>query len=106
VNRRNPVFVVGSPRSGTTLLYHTLLSSGCFAVYRAETEIFSTIAFRFDFSGRKVSSGCWMSGFAAIYFSSPAWTPVSFREPHSWASATVAGIFSASLWKALPGSST
>jgi len=53
VNRRNPVFVVGSPRSGTTLLYHTLLSSGCFAVYRAETEIFSTIAFRFDFSGAK-----------------------------------------------------
>ena len=50
VNRTNPVFVVGSPRSGTTLLYHTLLSSGCFAVYRAETEIFSTIAFRFDFS--------------------------------------------------------
>jgi len=45
--------VVGSPRSGTTLLYHSLLSSGCFAVYRAETEIFSTIAFRFDFTSPK-----------------------------------------------------
>jgi len=45
--------VVGSPRSGTTLLYHSLLSSGCFAVYRAETEIFSTIAFRFDFRSAK-----------------------------------------------------
>ncbi len=53
VTRRNPVFVVGSPRSGTTLLYHSLLSSGRFAVYRAETEIFSTIAFRFDFSKAK-----------------------------------------------------
>ncbi len=48
--RRDPVFVVGSPRSGTTLLYHLLLSSGCFAVYRAETQIFTTIAYRFDFS--------------------------------------------------------
>lgn len=53
VTRTNPVFVVGSPRSGTTLLYHTLLSSGCFAVYRAETEIFSTIAFRFRFDNTK-----------------------------------------------------
>ena len=44
---------MGSPRSGTTLLYHILLSSGCFAVYRAETEIFSTIALRFNFSSAK-----------------------------------------------------
>jgi hypothetical protein len=34
-------------------LYHSLLSSGSFAVYRAETEIFSTIAFRFHFNGEK-----------------------------------------------------
>ena len=45
--------MVGSPRSGTTLLYHTLLSSGRFAVYRAETEIFCTIAFRFRFDNPK-----------------------------------------------------
>lgn len=31
------VFVVGSARSGTTLLYHILLASGEFAVYDAET---------------------------------------------------------------------
>ena len=29
-----PVFVVSCPRSGTTLLYHMLLSAGDFAVYR------------------------------------------------------------------------
>ncbi len=35
-----PVFVVGCPRSGTTYLYHVLLSAGNFAVYRAESEVF------------------------------------------------------------------
>lgn len=39
-----PVFVVGSPRSGTTLLYHMLLSAGNFAVYRSETHIFNVFA--------------------------------------------------------------
>jgi LPS sulfotransferase NodH len=39
--------VVGSPRSGTTLLYHMLLSAGGFANYRAETHVFNTLALRF-----------------------------------------------------------
>jgi hypothetical protein len=34
-----PVFIVGSPRSGTTLLYHMLLSAGGFAIYRSETQV-------------------------------------------------------------------
>ncbi len=38
-----PVFVLGSPRSGTTLLYHMLLSSGGFAVYRSETHVFNML---------------------------------------------------------------
>jgi len=38
-----PVFVLGSPRSGTTLLYHMLLSSGGFAVYRSETQVFNML---------------------------------------------------------------
>jgi hypothetical protein len=42
-----PVFVVGCPRSGTTLLYHMLLSSGGFAVYRAEASVFNLLAPRF-----------------------------------------------------------
>lgn len=44
---RAPVFVVGSPRSGTTLLYHMLLSAGRFAIYRAETLVFNVLAPRF-----------------------------------------------------------
>ena len=33
-----PVFVLGCVRSGTTLLYHMLLSAGNFAIYRAESN--------------------------------------------------------------------
>ena len=39
-----PVFVLGSPRSGTTFLYNTILSSGNFAVYMAESNVFNQIA--------------------------------------------------------------
>lgn len=38
-----PVFVIGCPRSGTTLLYHMLVSGGAFANYRAETHLFDEI---------------------------------------------------------------
>jgi Sulfotransferase family len=49
-----PVFVLGSPRSGTTLLYHMLLSSGGFAVYRTESNVFNLLVPRFgDLSLRK-----------------------------------------------------
>jgi hypothetical protein len=42
-----PVFVLGCPRSGTTVLYHMLLSAGGFAVYRAESNVFNILAPRF-----------------------------------------------------------
>ncbi len=42
-----PVFVLGCPRSGTTILYHILLSAGDFAVYRAESNVFNLLAPRF-----------------------------------------------------------
>jgi hypothetical protein len=42
-----PVFVVGCPRSGTTLLYHMLLSAGNFAIYRAESQVFNLLEPRF-----------------------------------------------------------
>jgi Sulfotransferase family len=42
-----PVFVMGCARSGTTLLYHTLLSSGGFAVYFAEPAVFDMLVPRF-----------------------------------------------------------
>jgi len=42
-----PVFVVGSARSGTTLLYDMLLSAGGFALYLGESNIFNLLAPRF-----------------------------------------------------------
>lgn len=42
-----PVFILGSPRSGTTVLYHMLLSAGGFAVYRAESNVYNILAPRF-----------------------------------------------------------
>jgi LPS sulfotransferase NodH len=44
---KRPVFILGSPRSGTTLLYHMLLSAGGFAVYRSESKVFDLLAPRF-----------------------------------------------------------
>ena len=44
VNRsKAPVFVVGCVRSGTTWLYHMLLSAGNFAVYRTESNVFNVL---------------------------------------------------------------
>src|SRR5450755_2399822 len=42
-----PIFSIGCSRSGTTLLYHMLLSAGNFAVYRAESFIFTLFEPRF-----------------------------------------------------------
>src|SRR5205823_7674869 len=42
-----PVFVLGCGRSGTTLLYHMLLSAGDFAVYRAESNAINLLEPRF-----------------------------------------------------------
>jgi hypothetical protein len=39
-----PVFIVGCTRSGSTFLYDTILSSGNFAVYRADSDVFNRIA--------------------------------------------------------------
>jgi Sulfotransferase family len=47
VRSKAPVFVVGCPRSGTTVLYHMLLSAGNFAIYRAESNVFSVLQPRF-----------------------------------------------------------
>jgi Sulfotransferase family len=44
---RAPVFVLGCGRSGTTLLYHMLLSAGNFAVYRVESNVMNLLEPRF-----------------------------------------------------------
>jgi hypothetical protein len=48
-----PVFVLGCGRSGTKLLYHTLLSAGGFAVYHAESNAFNLIGLRFGSLARR-----------------------------------------------------
>lgn len=49
-----PLFIVGSARSGNTLLYDTLLSSGDFAVYRTEPVVFDLLVPKFgNLSKRK-----------------------------------------------------
>jgi len=48
-----PVFVLGCGRSGTKLLYHTLLSAGGFAVYHAESNAFNLIGLRFGNLARR-----------------------------------------------------
>jgi hypothetical protein len=48
-----PVFVLGSARSGTTLLYDMLLSAGGFAVYLAESNAFNVLAPHFGDLGRR-----------------------------------------------------
>src|SRR6266478_7068562 len=40
---RRPVFVMGCHRSGTNLLYDTLLSAGGFAVYRGYAPIYEIL---------------------------------------------------------------
>jgi len=42
-----PVFVLGCGRSGTTLLYHMILSAGDFAVYRTESNVINLLEPRF-----------------------------------------------------------
>ena len=40
---RAPVFIIGCPRSGTTMLYDYLVRSGGFAKYKAESNVFSVL---------------------------------------------------------------
>src|SRR5215469_7983176 len=42
-----PVFVVGCPRSGTTVLYHMILSTGDFAGYPFESDTFRLLGPKF-----------------------------------------------------------
>lgn len=47
VRKTAPVFVLGCPRSGTTMLYHMLLSAGGFAIYRSESNVFNLLLPKF-----------------------------------------------------------
>lgn len=49
---QRPVFVMGCPRSGTNLLYDTLLSSGGFAIYRGRLPVHQVLIPHFGDLGR------------------------------------------------------
>jgi Sulfotransferase family len=59
-----PIFVVGCPRSGTSMLYHMLLSSGHFPVYRTEPVVFDLLVPRFGelrrSGNRRKLMNCWL----------------------------------------------
>jgi hypothetical protein len=63
--RKAPVFVLGCPRSGTTVLYHMLLSAGNFAVYRWESNVFNLLVPRFggmrSARDRSELMNCWLN---------------------------------------------
>jgi hypothetical protein len=63
-----PVFVLGCPRSGTTLLYYMLMSSGGFAVYREESHVFNIIAPKFALARRKSRQKLMKRWLKSIYF--------------------------------------
>lgn len=62
------MFVLGCPRSGTTLLYYMLLSSGGFAVYREESHVFNIIAPKFALASRKSREKLMKRWLKSIYF--------------------------------------
>ena len=65
MSSRPPVFIVGSPRSGTTWLYHLLLSSGDFAIYRTESRVFDVIGPRFGGLRRRSDRALFLSKWLA-----------------------------------------
>lgn len=64
-----PVFVLGCPRSGTTLLYYMILSSGGFAVYPEESHVFNMIIPKFgNLTKRKSRKRLMKRWLKSIYF--------------------------------------
>lgn len=75
-----PVFIVGSPRSGTTWLYHMLLSAGDFAVYRAEANVFNLLAPRFgDLAEPRRRTALLDAWLPSEFFRRSGLDPVAFR---------------------------
>lgn len=64
-----PVFVLGCPRSGTTLLYYMILSSGGFAVYPEESHVFNLIVPKFgNLASRKTREKLMKRWLHSMYF--------------------------------------
>jgi len=79
--RPKPVFIVGCARSGTTWLYHLLLSSGGFAIYRSETQFYNRFGPRFgNFANELQRSTFLDSWLKSEFFLRSGLNAVSFRE--------------------------
>jgi hypothetical protein len=63
---KRPVFVVGCPRSGTTLLYSMLVAAGGFAFYRKETHVYA-LASRFPHLGTASARERFLNEFLSGY---------------------------------------
>ena len=79
--KRCPVFVMGCHRSGTNLLYDTLLSAGNFAIYRGYLPVHELLIPRFgkldDLENRKKLLQVW---FRSKGFRRSELDPVSLRK--------------------------
>lgn len=79
---KRPVFIVGFPRSGTTLLYDMLLSAGGFAVYLTETHFFTTFVPRFgDQRVRRNREALLNEWLGSDYFKLSGLRPDDIRQP-------------------------
>lgn len=75
-----PVFIVGSPRSGTTWLYHMLLSAGDVAVYRAEASVFNLLGPRFgDLAKARNRAALLDAWLPSVFFRRSGLDPEAFR---------------------------
>jgi hypothetical protein len=76
-----PVFIVGCARSGNTLLYHMLLSSGAFADYRGEPAVFDLIGPRFgNLASRRNRERLMRTWLRSEMFRISGLEPQSFRD--------------------------
>lgn len=79
---KRPVFIVGFPRSGTTLLYDMLLSAGGFALYLTETHFFTTVVPMFgDLGVRRNREALLAEWLASDYFKLSGLRPDDIRQP-------------------------
>jgi len=79
---RAPVFVLGCGRSGTKLLYHTMLSAGGFAVYYAESNAFNLLGLRFGNLTRRANRRKLLDAYyKSMLFERTGLKPVDIDDP-------------------------
>ena len=80
---KRPVFVVGCPRSGTTLLYSMLVAAGGFAFYRKETYFYDLVSRFPRLTSARSRQRSWIGFSRAIWGRCRAWMWRRLRERRS-----------------------